>query len=63
MTFLQQLYSCSSQGLCAYYCQMTKLKQVSNEFDVLYSRENNPCLGGIQCSSQGVLVKSEALVY
>ena len=41
---------------------MTKLKEFSTEFDVLYSRENDPCLEGIQCSSQGILVKSEALV-
>lgn len=27
---------------------MTKLKQFSNEFDVLYSRENNPWTGGTQ---------------
>ena len=26
-------------------CQMTKIKQFSNEFDVLYPRENNPWIG------------------
>ena len=27
-------------------CQVTKLKQFSNEFDVLYSREKNPWIRG-----------------
>lgn len=30
---------------------MTKLKHFSDECDVLYSRENNPCFGGVQRSS------------
>ena len=34
---------------------MTKNKQFSNEFDVLYSRENNPCTGGAVFYSQGAL--------
>ena len=34
---------------------MTKLKQFSNEFDALYSRENNPWIEGVQClTSSGV---------
>lgn len=28
---------------------MTKQKQFSNEFDVLYSRENNPWIKQVQC--------------
>lgn len=28
---------------------MTKIKQFSTRFDVLYSRENNPWTGGVQC--------------
>ena len=30
-------------------CKMTKLKQLSNKFDVLYWRENDPCTRGVQC--------------
>lgn len=39
------------------YCQMTKLKQFSNKFDLLHSRENSPCWGwGAQClTSSGAL--------
>lgn len=28
---------------------MTRLKQFSNEFDIHYSRENRPRIGGVQC--------------
>lgn len=44
---------------------MTKLKQFSNKFDALYSRENNPWTGeymasqAVKHSSQGILGKSE----
>lgn len=36
---------------------MTKLKQVSNAFDCLYSRENNPGIGDYS-GSQGVVYSS-----
>ena len=32
---------------------MTKLKQFSNAFDVFYSRENSPWIGGAQCLTSG----------
>lgn len=28
---------------------MTKIIQFNNKFDVLYSRENNPWIGGVPC--------------
>lgn len=46
-------------------CQMTKEKQFRNEFDVLYSREDSPQIGAVQCltssgdSFQGIVGKSE----
>lgn len=41
-------------------CDMTKLKQFSNEFDLLYSREGNPCIGVIQyLRSRGVLFQKD----
>lgn len=37
-------------------CQMTKLKQFSDDFDLLYSRENSPWIGRVRClTSSGVL--------
>ena len=30
------------------YCQMTKIVLMSNRCDVLYSRENNPRIGGVK---------------
>lgn len=33
--------------LWARNCQMTKLKQLSNKFDVLYSKETNPWIGDV----------------
>ena len=44
---------------------MAKLKQFSNEFDILYSSKNNPWVGGVQClissgdSSRGIWGESE----
>lgn len=34
-----------------YFLDMSnhKAKTIGNEFDVLYSRKNNPWIGGIQC--------------
>ena len=32
------------------YCQMTKIVLMSNRCDVLYSRENNPRIGGVNTS-------------
>lgn len=37
-------------------CQMAKLKQFTSELDVLYSEENNPQIGRVQClTSSGAL--------
>lgn len=46
------------RGLHLMFCQMTKMKQFSNEFAVLYSRENNPWIRGIACltSSGGLFL-------
>lgn len=38
------------------HCQITKLKQFSNEFDVLHSRENNQWVRGLYClTNKGAL--------
>ena len=34
-------------------CWMIKIKQFSSEFNVLYSRENNPWVGGVQGLTKG----------
>lgn len=40
-----------------FYCQMAKEKQLSNRFDVLYPRQNNPQIGGALClTNSGVLL-------
>ena len=37
-------------------CQMTKLKQFSDDFDLLYSRKNSPWIGRVRClTSSGEL--------
>ena len=40
-------------------CQVTKIIQLGNEFDVLYSRKNSPWIGGVQClaSSRAPLLR------
>lgn len=47
------------------FCQMIKVKQLSNEFDVLYWRERNSWIGGIQCfiNSEGLWIWGKSKFY
>ena len=53
-TWFRNMYLWGMSG-----CQMTKIIQLGNEFDVLYSRKNSPWIGGVQClaSSRAPLLR------
>lgn len=47
-----------NSGMWARNCQMTKLKQWCNKFDVLYSRETNPWIGSVDVRDIQTIRKS-----